>query len=130
MKKNLPANGTWKAINGPPRKPRWPCCRLRLWELLLLRFLENQPAPVTEDLTQAQQAAAKLDSDNWAPKPAAPNPTDAELGLTNTQGSSNRSTTRRQSGKSYDDMVPLSDSVRQGGQVNQGSESWSPNTQP
>ncbi len=82
---------------------------------------------VVEDLTQAQKAAAKMDSDNWSPQPSGPAPSDADLGLNATnEGGDFRRSVRRQHGKSYDDMVPLSDGVKRGGQGAQGSENWSP----
>ena len=87
---------------------------------------------VSEDLTEVQKAAAKLDSDQWTPKPAAPPPSDAELGLNQAmEGSPTRRSARLPTGqagskKSYDDMVPLSDQVKRGGQGGDGSDTWSP----
>jgi hypothetical protein len=84
-----------------------------------------KPAPEEDiDLSAAQKAAAKMESDQWTPKPAPATPSDAELGITNLEDISGKRAGRPK--KVSDDMAGMSDAVKSGGQVGEGSEAWEP----
>lgn len=85
---------------------------------------KKQPEPVAEDISAAQKAALKMESDTWKPKGPSATPTDAELGLVPLEGAPGSKVARKPG--VVDDMVPMSDAVKRGGQVNQGGEQWSP----
>jgi hypothetical protein len=83
-----------------------------------------------EDLSEATKAAARMESENWTPKGPAPTPSDAELGLNNMpegqSGGKRRSS--KKGGRGVDEMVPMSDEVRQSGQTGAAGENWAPTT--
>jgi hypothetical protein len=84
-------------------------------------------ASASDDMSEAQRAAAKLDSDAWSPKPSGPAPTDAELGITNASGGTSRRSGRGKSGGTGDSLVPMAEGVRNG-QVGEEGENWAPNS--
>ncbi|OGR89923.1 MAG: hypothetical protein A2992_00905 [Elusimicrobia bacterium RIFCSPLOWO2_01_FULL_59_12] len=91
------------------------------------RSRRRQRETVAEDIREAQKAAARLDSDQWTPKSGAAAPlSDAELGLVPLEGSGSSPARRARRRTQEDEMVPMSEEVRRGGRVTEGSEAWSP----
>jgi len=82
--------------------------------------------PIEEDLSEATKAAVRLDSDQWKPKPSGAQPTDAELGIAPLGDTPTSDGKKRKRSQSGDEMAPMSDDVRRGGQVTEGSAEWSP----